>query len=1498
VSRTGLLDHLRDAYAGFETFLPQLIQSGFFPEGIRAGGEVLPVQVRQVFLLPPRTEEAACYTRLRPFLRRIEADLTVGDRDCPGILLGSVPALTRGGTLLFGREPVLERVAILQLKPLPEVRLARAVERLTRPGRGETDWGRARSLLARHNSAHGSRWEMTTIASVSTSASLENYRVRTLQDVLISSVRSALAQMTGYWGAHPLETRADIIDLLVPCLPRMFTSLAEAHLARSGLLQPLDTLNPLAELAHKRKVTFCGSGGVRSLHGSKTPERPVDDSHQGRLCPVETPESAHIGLNLHLALGAALREGQVVESPEADAGLLGLSASLIPFVEHNDMNRAMMGAKSMKQALPLSRPEAPLVRTGLEARVVQEGALRTDRAVVDGGLALGVNLRVAYLPWYGYNFEDAIVVSERAAARLTSLHPKRRPSGEGAEVREGTEAGEGMEERPLQVGDKLTGRHGNKGVVSRILPEAEMPRLSADGQPVDVLLNPHGVISRMNIGQLLETHWGWVAHCQGRPRLAPPFAPAGGGKELAAALAASGMPDGKAELTWTGPDGRPKTARVVAGYQYLMKLNHCAADKLQVRATGVRTALTQQPPRSRKGGRSPAVIGGQRVGEMEVWALQSHLAKSNLAEMLGIKAEAGAADVPARLPETLCVLLCYLRAMGIETTLWAGPEGQRAEIDWARPDAQLDPGIPFQARFAFADEGRIRDWADGRALTEVSVWENVRVCRGCGRRAGKGERGCPDGCRTGLCPELAWHPDGLMGRTLFGPEEDRERRRGAYITLESEVPHPLAPEVPLRELYVLPPALRPLSRRDAGLNVWYRKILLANRRLTKGDGEDGTRLSRALCQAVAGLFGKTARFGRDGSVRYGPAPETARASSLPARLEGKGGLLRGFLLGKRVDFSGRAVIVPDPGLPFGCCRLPQAAGGTFAGPPGRTGGAAGWDAGEASLPLVLLNRAPSLHRYNLLAFGLDPVRPFGEGSVLALHPLACGGFGADFDGDTMAFHRPLSREAQEEARTRLSAARNLFSVAHGGLLLHLAQDIVAGVYLMTAAGAEEGRRWLGDLLGDGALPPGSGPVTGPALQAAVQRHLREAQAAGGEALADALSGVDVLMRRAFQEATERGLSFAISDLEALRLSPDAVAEAARQSPNARTLREGLGALLEGRLRQQPANHPVAALLLSGARGDVKQLARLCGAVTRLPDGGATASYLDGLTPPQYFEAAKEARQDMMPKKLGTPVGGDLTRKLVYGLYPLRIVAGECPAETGLRLPASLLPHLLGKRLAGTVPGLAEKDTLLDARMLERLRGYAVPVDLYSPVTCQAEGGICARCYGWDLSTEQAPEPGLPVGILAAQSIGERATQDFMKVFQGMGGGVSLFDSAKAFLEWGTLPAQGWGAPPEEGGDGVSGGPSHGDLLSWLTLTVYEGKVNLRHLETALRSVRVGAGRQGMVGAARAQFPDSPLSAAAFQSPVRFLVRAALEQTHDDLMLGAAPILVGRMQGGT
>ncbi len=524
--------------------------------------------------------------------------------------------------------------------------------------------------------------------------------------------------------------------------------------------------------------------------------------------------------------------------------VVSVSTALIPFLEHDDANRALMGSNMQRQAVPLLRPDAPIVGTGMEYRAardsgqvvvarqagvvlsatgdriviqeedgsereyrlrkfmrsnqdtcinqrpavmrgqrVQAGDVIADSSSTDNGeLALGQNILVAYMPWEGGNFEDAILVSERLVrediftsihiekyeveARDTKLGPeeitrdipnvgqdslrnldergiiyvgaevqpndilvgKITPKGEtdltaeerllraifGEKAREvkdsslrvpngvrgkvidvkvfsrneGAELPVGVnqtvrvllcQKRKISAGDKMAGRHGNKGVVSRVLPVEDMPFLP-DGRPVDIILNPIGVPSRMNIGQILETHLGWAAARLGYRVATPVFDGAHEG-QIKEMLTEAGLPgDGKVTL-YDGRTGEQFDHPVTVGYAYMLKLAHLVEDKIHARSTGPYSLVTQQP----LGGK--AQFGGQRFGEMEVWALEAYGAAYILQEMLTVKSDdvvgrvktyeaivKGEPIQEAGVPESFKVLIKELQSLGLSVEVLSEDE--------------------------------------------------------------------------------------------------------------------------------------------------------------------------------------------------------------------------------------------------------------------------------------------------------------------------------------------------------------------------------------------------------------------------------------------------------------------------------------------------------------------------------------------------------------------------------------------------------------------------------------------------------------------------------------------------------------------------------------------------------------------------------------------------------------------------------------------------------
>lgn len=293
--------------------------------------------------------------------------------------------------------------------------------------------------------------------------------------------------------------------------------------------QWLDGTNLLARLTHLRRIRV--SGPDVSFHPSQI----------GRVCPFDTPEGPNCGRVLTLATGADVRDGRIVPAEEREEDALGPTASLVPLLCHNDANRQLMGVGMMRQWIPQGQPELPLVRSGNEPE--------------DGSFSDGRNFLTAYIHWKGMTYEDAIVVSESAAARLAFPGP-------------------------LEIGDKLSNRHGTKGVVGALLPDDQMPHLP-DGRAVEFVFDPMGVHSRLNFGQIIEAVLGLVAEKRGEPITAPPFrrtAP----EELHAMLHDAGLPESGQFILRDGKDGPALDEPATVGIVYWGKLVHLARSKMHV----------------------------------------------------------------------------------------------------------------------------------------------------------------------------------------------------------------------------------------------------------------------------------------------------------------------------------------------------------------------------------------------------------------------------------------------------------------------------------------------------------------------------------------------------------------------------------------------------------------------------------------------------------------------------------------------------------------------------------------------------------------------------------------------------------------------------------------------------------------------------------------------------------------------------------------------------
>lgn len=417
-------------------------------------------------------------------------------------------------------------------------------------------------------------------------------------------------------------------------------------------LQWLDDINALAIQTHLRRVMIAGD--EVSFHPSQL----------GRVCPFETPEGPNGGRILTLAVGARIEQGRILPAEGAE-GSLGPSARLVPLLCHNHPTRQLFGVNMIRQMIPPDEPEPPLVRSGLEPE--------------DGSAWLGRNLLTAFMHWKGMNYEDAIVISQSAAAKLAS--------------------GPWLAE----LGDKLSNRHGCKGVVGAVLPDDEMPHLP-DGRPVELIFDALGVYSRMNFGQIIEATLGLVASARNEPVVAPPFQRTTP-EELHSLLQSAGLPESGQFLLRDGRDGQTLESETTVGYVYWGRLIHSARAKIHAIAEKDRDGYL-----------------GQRNGRLEYAALHAAAAVENILDAYTTRA----------ISEDSCDKLTARVASGFlkERATPPSPAFRRAQRALSSAGITMDYDNE-QVRFAWAADSAVEDnielaepldhpWLPGEPLTQLN----------------------------------------------------------------------------------------------------------------------------------------------------------------------------------------------------------------------------------------------------------------------------------------------------------------------------------------------------------------------------------------------------------------------------------------------------------------------------------------------------------------------------------------------------------------------------------------------------------------------------------------------------------------------------------------------------------------------------------------------------------------------------------------------------------
>jgi DNA-directed RNA polymerase subunit beta' len=685
---------------------------------------------------------------------------------------------------------------------------------------------------------------------------------------------------------------------------------------------------------------------------------------------------------------------------------------------------------------------------------------------------------------------------------------------------------------------------------------------------------------------------------------------------------------------------------------------------------------------------------------------------------------------------------------------------------------------------------------------------------------------------------------------------------------------------------VIPPDLRPLVPLESGnfatsdLNDLYRRVIYRNNRLARLLDLSAPQVivrneKRMLQQAVDALF--------DNSRTKRPVLGAGNRplKSLADMLKGKQGRFRANLLGKRVDYSARSVIIVGPELRLDQCGLPKKIALELFQPfiirRLKEKGLADtiksakkmlerkdeeiWDVLEEVIHghPVMLNRAPTLHRMGIQAF--YPV--LVEGDAIRLHPLVCGGFNADFDGDQMAVHLPLSIEAQTEAALLMISTSNIFSPAHGKPIISPSLDIVLGCYYLTLArddqlgqgmvfrdrmeailAHDEGRLALGarcrvrlgaeEVVGeDGNVQK---PEPGGLYETAVGRILFNDALPDGmrfynrtmdkKALSSVISDCHLTLGRqqtvvlldamkdvGFHYATVSGLSFAASDLKAPPTRAKAIEEAEKKVDAIDDAHQ-MGDITSGERYNQIVDawthvterltkdlmselatddrgpdylNPIWTMFNSGARAStaqIRQLAGFRGLMTK-PNGKIIetpirGNFREGLRGLEYFLSTHGARKGLADTALQTANSGYLTRKLVQVAQDVVVTGEDCGTDRGVSKGAVMSGEHVEVSMADNVFGrvacdnivdiltdeiIVRKDEMITRDAAKRIEALDLgKIRVRSPLTCEMDYGICRRCYGMDLSTDKLVEPGLAVGTIAAQSVGEPGTQLTMRTF--------------------------------------------------------------------------------------------------------------------------------------
>lgn len=1194
--------------------------------------------------------------------------------------------------------------------------------------------------------------------------------------------------------------------------------------------------------------------------------------------------------------------------------------------------------------------------------LVKQGDLIAENNFTkDGSLAIGKNLKVAFIPYKGYNFEDGVVISENAAQKLTSehkhefrlditpntvvglkrwlahypdegpsvdrskydasgvikkgaeimrdevlipavervtpheeydydkLHKSLRQPWRNAAIRWGSDfPGKVVDvvktakfikvfiktKESMQIGDKISNRHGAKGIVVTILPDNEMYK-DEDGDTIDVLFNPAGIPGRVNPGHLLEAATGKIALKTGKPYLADNFDTSKSVLDrVEADLKKAKVND---EESIYDPVGNKYIPDVTVGNVHFMKLQHQVRKKFKAKSIGGYTTDEQ-----------PAKISGserssQSIGSGELFSLLASGSTHFLRDATTLKSQSnpdfwramqtGRPLPPPKQPYILDKFINYMEGAGINlkrdgTMLKALPMTD-TEVALRSKGEVMSPHV-VRASDLKPEEGGLFDKGitggyDGinwthidletpvpnplteRALISVAglkpaqfkgIMNGSIFVKPNGQLTTDGDEGLPTGDGLKILLDKVDVKKDLKDtikevRVAKGVKLDLLNKRRRYLQALKDSKLSPSEAYIQSKMAIIPPKFRPIyPLPDGSLNVadpnhGYREILMVNNQLKdlRKQGVDNKNMAsiRAdLYAAVQGMTGMAEPLTRSKNFKGFVATIKGR--------QNKYGLFQGKVVKRPQDLSARSTIIPDPNLGIDNVGIPEAMAMQIYKPfvvkrmvnLGITPNDA-LDKIDSDDPIaksalkaemeerpVYLNRAPSLHKFSML-----PFKPIAIGGrAIMINPLIVRGFNADFDGDTMGVHVPVSEEARIEAFTKLPSIQ-LFSSREDSIMHAPTKETVLGIYLMTkptgkramASSVQEmlakfqrkeiavnqpviirGQTWTpGQALVDDVFPEGFKPGNVVISNKVLQKLLFEVSRAHPKKAGQIITKIKDLGNH---YVTDIGFSVGLKDLridykERDRILAKAAVHAKRLG-FARAYGEA-NKELQAMVAKQKTNRFVIGSIISGAFGKGGQVTQMIAAPVAVEDHKGKIipvpigrSFAEGHDVASYWATIPGARKGLADKGLKTADTGALSKKLINTTIEERISMKDCGTIRGIEMPVVSREAL--DRVVANGPG---KGRLADPLLVRSLKGRGVKTILVrSPLTCQAQRGTCALCFGL-LENGAYPPIGYHVGVLAGQSISEPLTQLTLRAFH-TGGAIGRkkvgFERIKQIME--------------------------------------------------------------------------------------------------------------------